>query len=71
MTTTQAKTGSKDLQPLTVAGLKLLLATVPPTAAVYQASDEEGNSYSPVTMRGTVVEGKRLVFYPLLPEYTG
>ena len=57
-----------DLTPITVADLKAVLETVPDHYKVEQATDEEGNSYSPCVLRGISQDpnAKTLTFYPVL-----
>ena len=63
-----------DMKCLTVKELRGILAHLPDEVEVWQATDEEGNSYSPVTLRGFSYEPKgfktaRVIAFPLLPQY--
>ncbi len=39
-----------------------------PSTELWQSTDEEGNSYSPVTFEGTKLEEEGLTLYPILVE---
>ncbi len=42
---------------------------IKPSTELWQATDEEGNSYSPVTFEGTKLEEEGLTLYPILVEH--
>ena len=61
--------------PMTVGRLIKLLrntvknGTLKLTSEIHMAGDEEGNTYSPVVFEGIMLEGDKLVLYPLFQEY--
>lgn len=58
-----------DLKPMTVADLIAVLLKCNPRAFVVQATDEEGNAYSPVTECGLSIQKDEVCFYPILVTY--
>lgn len=57
-----------DLKPMTAGELARLLKAFPAETKVEQATDEEGNGYSPVVLRGMAYDEKEgtITFYPIL-----